>query len=135
MVGRDAETEVKDLRAGLDPDLLARVDRILAQMAAEGHPMRICSGLRTAAEQARLWAQGRTLPGRRVTYADGIHKKSNHQSGRAVDCCFLGPEPFGEHHPWSRYGQLARLEGLTWGGDWRTPDRPHVELTLSADRV
>lgn len=119
-----------DKLAGLHPDLVARVERVLAAMAANGTPMRVTDGFRSAAQQALLYAKGRTAPGRIVTYADGLHKKSNHQSGRAVDCAFLGPKPYDESHPWGFYGDCAEREGLTWGGRWRSPktDRPHVEL-------
>jgi hypothetical protein len=30
--------------------------------------------------------------------------------------------------PWERWGGLAEAAGLVWGGRWRRPDRPHVEL-------
>lgn len=103
-------------------------------MAFEGHPMRICQGVRTAAEQNKLWQQGRVTPGKIVTNANGIDKKSNHQVkddgwGHAVDLCFTTGDPFGEDQPWARFGELVRAEGLKWGGDWvKFKDRPHVEL-------
>lgn len=110
------------------PLLVAKIGAVLQQMHHAGTPMRITDGFRSVAEQQRLYAQGRTTPGRIVTQCDGIRKPSNHQSGRAVDCAFLGPDPYAESHPWARYGALVRAQGLIWGGDWTKPDRPHAEL-------
>lgn len=114
----------------LHPDLVAKVGRVLEQMQLHYHPMRITDGYRTVAQQKALFAKGRTAPGRIVTHCDGVRTPSNHQSGRAVDCCFLGPDPYGDNNPWEQYGQFAEAEGLIWGGRWRAKkrDRPHVEL-------
>ena len=119
-------------RSKLDAELLLRVDRVLAAMAALGHPMKIVQGFRTAEEQAKLYAQGRTAPGKVVTDADGVKVLSNHQSGKAVDCAFDSVVPFAETHPWSLYGACAEAVGLVWGGGtkhgWHGQDRPHVQL-------
>ena len=132
---------MSDIRAGLHPDLLRRLDIVLDRMAKVGNPMRICQGFRTAEYQASLFAQGRTtvgpgasasLPlGRVVTNCDGIHTLSNHQSGRAADCCFHGADPFGETQPWSTFGHMVEGQGLKWGGRFPKVDRPHVELPKS----
>lgn len=113
----------------IDPALLAKIGRVLETMHASGHQMRITDGRRTDAQQALKFAQGRTLKGAIVTYIDGLHIKSKHQLGQAVDCCFLGPDPYADDHPWDAFGQAVRAEGLFWGGDFRPHvDRPHVEL-------
>lgn len=127
---------------GVHPVLVAKVEQILAAMQALGHPMLATDGLRTVAAQQALYAQGRTKPGKIVTYVDGVRKKSNHQGkedgyGHAVDCCFLvdidgdGPDDpsWDEKHPWALYGHMARTLGLKWGGDWVSfKDLPHIEL-------
>jgi peptidoglycan L-alanyl-D-glutamate endopeptidase CwlK len=130
-----------DIRAGLHPDLLTKIDKVLAAMALRGHPMKIVQGFRTTGEQLKLYAEGRTLPGAIVTYADGVKIRSNHQAaldgpykgyGCAVDCAFQGSEPFSEKHPWSLYGASVELAGLIWGGGhthgWHGQDRPHAQL-------
>lgn len=128
--------------AGVHPMLVECVTRIMTAMSALGHPMMVTDGLRSTAQQQALFAQGRTKPGKIVTYIDGVRKKSNHQAkadgfGHAVDCCFLvdvdgdGPDDpsWAETHPWELYGAMARALGLVWGGDWTTlVDRPHIEL-------
>jgi hypothetical protein len=117
--------------AGCHPDLIARLDRVLAGMQAAGFPMMVTDGKRTAVEQAALYAQGRTAPGHIVTYADGVMNLSNHQSGRAADSCFVvdGAPSWAVSLPWHAYGALVVAVGLVWGGDWhRLVDLPHAEL-------
>lgn len=122
--------ELPDKLKGVDPHLRTKVEKILTAMAALGFPMFVTSGNRTLAEQQALFAKGRTAPGPKVTNCDGILKKSNHQGGKAVDCAFSGPEPWGEKHPWPLYGAMAKALGLRWGGDWQGDlnDRPHIEM-------
>lgn len=122
------------LTDGLHPDLLSRIQAVLLEMSRAGSAMRIVQGVRTVAEQQHLYAMGRTIKGPKVTNADGIRVKSNHQVqadgyGHAVDCAFVGPEPFAEEHPWHLYGAIVQDKGLVWGGAWSAfPDRPHAEL-------
>lgn len=121
---------------GVHPELKIAIAKILAAMNALGYPMMVTAGVRTANEQAALYAQGRTKKGPIVTYADGKRIKSNHQAkndgyGHAVDCCFIvhGKPSWDNTLPWTMYGAMARLLGLKWGGDWKSlKDMPHVEL-------
>lgn len=119
--------------AGVHPKLIDSLDAIFGELRAADHPMFVVQGVRTAAQQQALYAQGRTTPGKIVTYKDGVIHKSNHQPhadglGHAVDCAFSGPMPFAETHPWERYGKLVEAHGLKWGGRWGMKDLPHVEL-------
>lgn len=119
---------------GVHPALVEVVTRILASQEAAGVPMFVVQGLRTTVQQQALYARGRTTPGRIVTMKDGILHRSNHQPhadgyGHAVDCAFVGGDPFSTKHNWEAYGQLAEDAGLRWGGRWSHPsDSPHVEL-------
>ena len=119
--------------ATIEPDLAARVRRVLAALAALRYPMVATDGRRTTAQQAALYAQGRTKPGKVVTHLDGVEKRSKHQDGRAVDCCFLTAtgtpwQPMWTG-PWEAYGACGEALGLIWGGRWRMRDRPHLEMT------
>jgi peptidoglycan L-alanyl-D-glutamate endopeptidase CwlK len=129
MTDRDA----RRLR-GVHPQLAEKIATLLDDMAAAGFPMFVAQGVRTTLQQQALYAQGRTVKGLRVTNADGVVKKSNHQPkadgfGHAVDLAFVGPVPFADEHPWELMVQRAEALGLKWGGRWTSlPDRPHVEL-------
>lgn len=113
----------------LDPEFRAPAMRVLKDMHAAGHPMFITSARRTVAQQQALWRQGRSEPGRIVTWVDGVQKLSNHQSGRAMDCAFVAADIW--DGPWELYGTVAERHGLAWGGRWlgKKCDRPHVELS------
>lgn len=94
-------------------------------------------GLRTEARQAELYAQGRDLPGKKVTNADGKRRKSYHQSGKAFDIFAYvdGKASWDKTHltmiaihlkAVARYKFGVELE---WGGDFRTfSDMPHYQI-------
>lgn len=125
----------------LHPDLVEKLTRVFAAMHALGYPMRLIEGVRSTERQQQLYAQGRTKPGKVVTNADGITKKSNHQAkadgfGHAADCAFIDDpktprdETFDQSMPWQAFGACAEAVGLRWGGRWVTlRDYPHVELS------
>lgn len=121
---------------GVHPALVVKVNQIMVAMAALGFTMLVTDGVRTEAEQAALYAKGRTAPGPRVTNVDGELKRSNHQTkadgyGYAVDCCFVvnGKPSWDRNLPWKLYGEAAKALGLIWGGDWKTiTDWPHIEI-------
>src|SRR5678810_1345216 len=50
-----------------------------------GFTLKPVSGARTADEQAKLYAKGRSAPGNIVTNADGTVKKTAHQADEAAD--------------------------------------------------
>lgn len=115
---------------GCHPNLVWRIGAVINELEGKGIKMMVApdGGLRTLRRQKALYALGRTKPGKIVTNADGVKVKSRHQSGRAADCCFRGPHPYGEEHPWDEYGKTVEKWGLVWGGRWKSPDRPHAEL-------
>jgi peptidoglycan L-alanyl-D-glutamate endopeptidase CwlK len=104
--------------------------RLLETAEAAGIGVRVISGTRSYLEQDRLYAQGRTLPGLRVTNAKG--GQSLHNFGLAGD---VGIFAAGAYLPESPlYGKLGllfkeRLGSIgEWGGDWSKPDRPHYQV-------
>lgn len=111
------------------PKLADKVQEIFLDLAAKGFTYEVVQGLRTYAEQDKLFAQGRTAPGNIVTKARG--GESNHNFGLAVDVC---PYRNGKLDWNYRAGFLAldaaaEKAGLNWGGDWKKfLDLPHLEL-------
>ena len=105
----------------------------------------VIEGRRTDARQVQLFAQGRTEPGDIVTFADGVVKKSNHQTrapevlSRAIDIVPYFAEPphvrWDDLHRFNRFAGFveatALMIGVTirWGGDFKKfKDWPHWEL-------
>lgn len=93
-------------------------------------------GLRTEKRQGELYAQGRTVIGPIITWADGVKKKSYHQSGRAFDFyAFVDGRATWEakyYEPIARHIQKVAMEKfgvkLDWGGDWKKKDMPHLQM-------
>jgi peptidoglycan L-alanyl-D-glutamate endopeptidase CwlK len=98
-----------------------------AMMREKGHPVRCTSMLRTRAQQAKLYAQGRTTPGKRVTNAKA--GESPHNYALAADYVFITAIGTATYTgDWAQFGRVAKLCGLVWGGSWlRFQDRPHIE--------
>lgn len=115
--------------ANVNQDFAGRVRQTLERARREGMDMQTDTVYRTFAQQDALYAQSRTAPGNRVTNARG--GQSWHNYGLAADVVFStanGQPSWPDNGNWTRYGQIADGYGLTWGGNWRDPDRPHVEF-------
>ena len=101
---------------------------------------------RTFAEQATLYAQGRTAPGKIVTNAPaGL---SIHNYGLAFDIVLLiDTDGNGTYETaswdtatdfdkdgisdWIECVKIAKKHGFSWGGDWTSfKDLPHFEMTF-----
>jgi peptidoglycan LD-endopeptidase CwlK len=118
----------------LHPMMEDKARRLVALCKADGIELLITCTLRTFAEQAELYAQGRTKPGKRVTNAKP--GKSWHQFGLAFDCVpLLNGKPMWNSTHWERIGALGERLELIWGGRWKIKDRCHFEwhpnLTLA----
>ncbi len=115
---------------GVHPDLV-RVVKRAAVMATADEDFTVLEGVRTPERQRELYAQGRTKPGKVVTWT----LKSNHFRnartglGHAVD---LAPFPI----DWNNVGRFDRLANLMfraasiegvairWGADWDRDGKP-----------
>lgn len=120
-----------DKLKGVHPDLIRVVKRAITITSQD---FLITCGVRTPAEQRRLYAQGRTTPGPKVTWTlISNHFVKSDGYGHAVDLC---PYPV----DWT---DLRKFDAITRamkqaakdvgvvivaGADWKTPDRPHFEL-------
>ncbi|ALW84972.1 hypothetical protein AUC43_07630 [Hymenobacter sedentarius] len=120
------------------PSLGAAYAHALARW--EGDPVLRLLGLplitecyRSVARQDALYAQGRTKPGKIVTYKRGGESKHNWQPCSALDVAFQLPN--GEMS-WSglllsKFARLMKAADarVHWGGDWPGfKDRPHFEV-------
>lgn len=123
------------LLSDLVPEVRVKCEALLVAAKQSGHPLLITQTWRTAKEQAALYAQGRTTPGKIVTNAPPGF--SWHEFGRAFDVVFLHGKKISYDGPWDWVGELGESFGLDWGGRWKRPDRPHFEdsrLTLRQAR-
>jgi len=121
-------------RTQLYPPFVMRLRSMLAEGMAEGNQYWAISGYRSAAEQERLYAIGRTTPGTKVTNARAL--ESMHNYGLAVDLCRdaivarSGLQPDWRKESYAPLGVLAKKHSLTWGGTFENFDGPHVQWSL-----
>lgn len=124
---------------GVDERLVRVVKRAIEISSVD---FTVIEGLRSKARQQQLYAQGRTTPGKVVTWT----LKSKHIEGLAVD---LGPVKSGgiDWNNTKGFDAIAKAMmeaagelgvGLRWGKDWDRDgkpgekgetDSPHFELT------
>lgn len=114
----------------LEPDFKIIADQIIADALAAGIRLVVTATRRTISEQDRLYAQGRTAPGQKVTNAKG--GQSPHNFGLAFDFCPLDsngkPDWNAPRNVWNKVGEIAEAHGMTWGGHFKSLlDLPHIE--------
>jgi len=110
----------------LRPEVRPLVDAFLAACTAAGLDLIVTATSRTLAEQAALYAQGRTAPGPRVTNAPP--GTSAHNYGLAIDIVPMvngKPDWNGHDSIWQQIGSLGQAAGLEWFG---APGSPYVEM-------
>jgi peptidoglycan L-alanyl-D-glutamate endopeptidase CwlK len=113
------------------PGLADKIRTMAEMLSLEGIEIRVTQGLRTWAEQAALYAQGRTAPGSVVTNAQPGY--SWHNFGLAVDVApFDGgvPEWNTSQPAWGRIIAIGESLGLFSGDEFHAiKDEPHFQLT------
>jgi peptidoglycan L-alanyl-D-glutamate endopeptidase CwlK len=122
--------------AGLHPILATRGRSMIDLCGHAAVALLVTQGLRTYAEQDALYAQGRSAPGKIVTYARG--GESYHNFGLAFDVVVLdalGKADWDSGHPaWATAAEIGQSVGLEWGGSWKKlKDLPHYQYTAELD--
>jgi peptidoglycan L-alanyl-D-glutamate endopeptidase CwlK len=119
--------------ATLHPDIHHRAATFVAAAKSlatqRGLDVKCICGLRTWAEQAALYAKGRTAPGKIVTKAPPGH--SMHNYGLALDLAVFskdGKTYHGDHALYEELGPLGESLGFEWGGRWKFNDEPHYQF-------
>ena len=135
MLDPRTEKTLGTLHEKVQPKFRAFMEEAQRLAAMEGLEYRAISGLRTFDEQAAIYAQGRTKPGRIVSNAKP--GTSYHNYGLAIDCgVFRGGKYLDSDDPKTasafhkKAGVLADSYGLTWDGTFKSMvDEPHFELS------
>ncbi len=110
-------------------------------MAKHGVTVEVISGLRSWQQQAALYAQGRTKPGKIVTKAKP--GSSWHNYGLAIDLgLFRDGVYLDEKHPalaqnlYAELGLLAANMDIVWAGTWKSfPEGPHFQITFGLSLI
>lgn len=118
---------------GMDKDVADITRAVIKELAPKGIYVGVAQGFRSKAEQDAIYAQGRTKPGKIVTWARGGY--SNHNYGVAVDLFAYSDDGseaiFLEPHDKRSVALVKAMKqrGMEWGGDWvNNRDYPHFQL-------
>jgi peptidoglycan LD-endopeptidase CwlK len=122
----------RNMGSGMNAIVKHSALEVIRRAYKEGINAQISHGMRTYAEQNKLFAQGRTAPGNIVTNARGGY--SNHNFGLAVDYFLTtwdgSKATWTVNDSWRRVAAIGKSLGFEWGGDWRSfKDYPHLEMT------
>ncbi len=119
----------------LVPELQVKFRLFASICLSSGIDFMVTCTLRPQIEQDALYAQGRTKPGKIITWT----RKSRHSEGRAFDIAILANGKIvwdtsydADHDTIPEYleaGIIGETVGLIWGGRWKgKPDFCHFEL-------
>mgnify|MGYP001297337134 FL=1 len=111
----------------LNPKAQTACSLFLAECRKQGVDVFITETYRSQARQNYLYEQGRTRPGQVVTWT----KSSNHTGRMAWDIAVSPPKALYDRTTLNKAGVVAKQLGITWGGAWKTPDKPHFEISDS----
>lgn len=119
----------------LAPDVRAAALAMLEAAGAEGLEVLIYCTMRSNAEQAELWASGRSKVGPRLTNArpgESLHNPGPDGLARAFDAVPMvaGRPLWKDDRRILRMGQLGEAQGLQWAGRWRGSlrERAHFQM-------
>jgi peptidoglycan L-alanyl-D-glutamate endopeptidase CwlK len=115
----------------LHPAIREAASQFIAECERNGIYLRITSNghLRTFEEQNELYAQGRTKPGKKVTWVKA--GQSFHNYGLALDVVEIKDgKALWNNTRWLQIAAIAAKHGFEWGGNWKTPDKPHFQMTF-----
>lgn len=111
----------------LHPRFAEKLKELDRYCSSNNMNLEFSTGYRSIEEQNKLYAQGRTEPGQKVTNAKGGY--SQHNYGIAADFFKnVKNHAYDDADFFEKVGAQAKSIGLAWGGDWTQPDRPHLYL-------
>lgn len=109
----------------LSPEMQGKAKLFQSSMNLAGIDFIFTCTFRSQAEQNGLWAQGRTKPGKKVTWTT----LSKHTDRTAFD---IAVKKDGEitwnPEDYRVPGEMGEMIGLEWGGRWKPVDPCHFQL-------
>lgn len=112
----------------LRADVAEQCRTLLERCRERGLAVLVTSTVRDDAYQEYLYQQGRSRPGAIVTNG---RRPTFHwtEAGLAFDICKNRKgEEYSDAAFFRQVAALAKEQGFTWGGDWRSfPDKPHFQ--------
>ena len=114
----------------LRPEVKNAALNFIAQCSVAGIELLVTSTFRDVESQNRLYAVGRTLPGKIVTNAKGGASFHNYRVAFDVVPILHGKAVWDDKKLWAKIGSIGKSSGLDWAGDWHTfRELAHFQLT------
>jgi len=112
------------------PEVKKGAELFLEECKRQGLNVLITETYRSQERQNYLYEQGRTRPGKKVTWT----KKSKHTSRRAFDICknVRGKEYDNSDGFFKKCADIAVSIGFTAGYYWDKQDMPHIQLDVGS---
>lgn len=120
----DVTTTCRDI-SELSTKAQVACNMFLALCKEAGLSIGISETYRSQERQNYLYSLGRTRSGTIVTWT----KNSRHTSRRAWDIYHNKKGDEYNTNILAKAGSIGKSLGITWGGDWSTPDYPHFEIS------
>jgi peptidoglycan L-alanyl-D-glutamate endopeptidase CwlK len=119
----------RDIEA-LYPAVKGKAKELIELCKKEKIDLIITSTFRDNESQNRLYAQGRTIKGKKVTNARGGQSYHNYRVAFDVLPVVAGKAVWSSNKLWKKIGGLGMSIGLEWGGSWQSiHDLPHFQYT------
>jgi len=118
----------------LEPSTRALAHKFIKACHDVGIDLLVTSTYRDYESQNKLYAQGRTAPGPRVTNARGGYSYHNFRVAFDVVPLMNGKPVWGTSGEsgvlWKQVGAIGVSLGLEWAGNWKTfKEYPHFQYT------
>jgi peptidoglycan L-alanyl-D-glutamate endopeptidase CwlK len=114
----------------LHPKVKEMCNLFISSCKKEGIDVIITSTYRDIESQNKLYAQGRTEPGKKVTNARGGQSFHNWRVAFDFVPIVSGKAQWNDTSLFKRCGDIAKSVGLEWAGDWKTfKERAHCQYT------
>ena len=102
----------------LNPKVAALCSEFITRCKAKGIDILITSTYRDSASQKALYAQGRTLPGKKVTNAKAGQSYHNWRVAFDFVPIVNGKAMWSDTALFTQCGEIAEQIGLEWAGRW-----------------
>ena len=114
----------------LHPRVKTLCEQFIYSCAKQNIDVLITSTYRDAESQNALYAQGRTLPGKKVTNAKGGQSFHNWRVAFDFVPIVNGKAMWADTALFTKCGEIAESVGLEWAGRWKTfKELAHCQFT------
>lgn len=111
------------------PEVQTLLSKLQTKAKLHGIEFIVTCTYRSQKDQNALYAKGRTVPGRKVTWT----RHSAHTTKRAFDVAIVKEGAISwVCEDYTVLGHFGKELGLIWGGSWKVRDCCHFELPLSS---